>query len=228
MVYSQPLNTRKKMKITRKKWIDDFTLAPSLDLKKCLVPDQEATRPVPFRGRTGHILPQRSNILQKEIDSVVLLSQQRKMLLNPIKTKAMLFNPHRIYDFMPILTAGRGESIDVVEEQNILGCILCSDMKTISNTECICKRAYKRMWILRRLKSMGCPVPELLDVLRQQVIFICEGSVPFWGPMITIAESNLLKRCLKTGLHIIYQENYISFSQVLNLAGMKSLKVRRL
>ena len=202
------------MEITKKKWIDDFTLAASLDLKKCLVPDNEATRPVPYRGRTGHILPQGANILQKEIDSIVLLSQERKMLLNPIKTKAILFNPHRIYDFVPILTAGGGGNIDVVEEQKILGNILRSDMKTISNTEYICKRAYKRMWILRRLKAMGCPVPELLDVLRQQVISICEGSVPYWGPMITVAESNMLERCLKTGLHIIYQENYITFNQV--------------
>ena len=109
-----------------------------------------------------------------------------------------------------------------------MGNIARSDMKTISNTEYICKRAYKRMWILRRLKAMGCPVPELLDVLRQQVISICEGSVPYWGPMITVAESNMLERCLKTGLHIIYQENYITFNQVLKLANMRSLKVRRL
>ena len=100
-------------------------------------------------------------------------------------------------------------------------------MKTISNTEFICKKAYRRMWILRRLKALGCPIPELLDVLRQQVLSICEGSVAFWGPMITKVESNMLERCLKTGLHIIYQEKYTSFSQVLKLANMKSLKVRR-
>ena len=75
---------------------------------------------------------------------------------------------------------------------------------------------------------MGCPVPELLDVLRQQVILICEGSVPFWGPMITKSESNMLERCLKTGLHIIYQEQYITFDQVLKLAWLRSLKLRRL
>ena len=216
------------MDITKKKWIDDFTLAAALDLKKCLVPGQEGVRPVPYRCRTGHILPRGANTLQDEIDSVVLLSQERKMLLNPIKTKAMLFNPHRIFDFVPILTSTGGDVIEVVEEQKILGNILRSDMKTISNTEYICKCAYRRMWILRRLKSMGCPVPELLDVLQQQVISICEGSVPYWGPMITQAESNMLERCLKTGLHIIYQENYTSFNQVLKLAGIRSLKTRRL
>ena len=172
---TQPLNRRKKMKKTKKKWIDDFTLLASLDLKRSLVPDTEPLRPVPYRGRTGHLLPRAANILQDEIDSVVKLSKQRKMLLNPIKTKAMLLNPQRIYDFSPRLKAGDGQEIEVVEEHKILGNIIRSDMKTISNTEYICKRAYKKIWLLRRLNSMGCPVPELLDVLQQQVISICEG-----------------------------------------------------
>ena len=103
-----------------------------------------------------------------------------------------------------------------------------SDMKTISNTELICQKAYRRMWILRRLKSLGCPVSELLDVLKQQIVSICEGSVAFWGPMITKNESNMLERCLKTGLHIIYQERYLSFNNALKLANMRSLKKRRL
>ena len=83
------------------------------------------------------------------------------------------------------------------------------------------------MWILRRLKALGCPIPELLDVLRQQILSICEGNVAYWGPMITKEESNMLERCFKTGLHIIYQEKYITFSQVLKLANMQSLKTRR-
>ena len=79
-----------------------------------------------------------------------------------------------------------------------MGFILRSDLKTISNTEYICKRAYQRMWVIRRLKSLDCPIPELLDVLQHQIISICEGSVAlYWGPMITKAENNMLERCLK-------------------------------
>ena len=115
-----------------------------------------------------------------------------------------------------------------MEEQKILGNIVRSDLKTISNTEYICTRAFRRMWILRRLKSLGCPIPELLDVLRQQIISICEGSVAYWGPMITQVESNMLERCLKTGLHIIYQDAYLSFNNALKLSNMRSLKLRRL
>ena len=46
--------------------------------------------------------------------------------------------------------------------------------------------------------------------------------------MITKEESNMIERCLKTGLHVIYQEKYITYFQVLKLANMQSLKSRRI
>ena len=146
------------------------------------------------------------------------------MRLSNIKTTTMIFNPLRIYDISPEISISPGSFTEVVEEQKILGTIFRSDMKTISNTEYICKKAYTRMWILRRLKTLGCPIPELLDVLRQQILSIC---VAYWGPMIVKEERNMLERVLKTGLHIIYQERYITFPQILKLANMRSLKTRR-
>jgi hypothetical protein len=38
----------------------------------------------------------------------------------------------------------------------------------------------------------------------------------------------MLERCLKTGLHIIFQNEYTSFEHALQLANMKSLRDRRL
>ena len=59
--------------------------------------------------------------------------------------------------------------------------------------------------VLRRLKSLGCPESELPDVLQQQIVINCEQGVAWWGRMISKSESHMLERCLKTGLHIIYQ-----------------------
>ena len=84
------------------------------------------------------------------------------------------------------------------------------------------------MWLIRRLKSLGCPIPELVEVLKQQIVSICEFGAAYWGCMITKAESNMLERCLKTGLHIIFQEQYTSFTHCLQLANMSSLKTRRI
>ena len=175
----------------------------------------------------GSVVPL-ANPLQKQMNEIVKLGKERKMVLNPIKTKIMLFNTLKNYDVVPQISTEGGKILEVVEEHKILGQIIRSDLKTISNTEYICKRAFKRMWILRRLKSLGCPKAELLEVLQQQIISICEVGVPFWGPMITATESSMLERCLKTGLHIILQDEYTSYEQALKQTNMKTLQARRL
>ena len=149
------------------------------------------------------------------------------MLLNPLKTKIMIFNPLKKFDVLPQISTGPNTQLEVVEQHKILGQIIRSDLRTISNTENICKKAYKKMWVLRRLKTLGCSIEELLVVLKQQIVTICEVGVVWWGPMISVAESNSLERVFKAGLHIIYQSQYKSFKQILKLSKLSSLRDRR-
>ena len=46
--------------------------------------------------------------------------------------------------------------------------------------------------------------------------------------MITMQEGNMLERILKTGLHIIFQNEYGSFNNALRLGNLKSLQERRI
>ena len=56
-IITQPQNKRKRMDKTKKKWVDDFTLLAAIDLKNILMNDPAPIRSVPYRSRTGHILP---------------------------------------------------------------------------------------------------------------------------------------------------------------------------
>ena len=69
---TQPLNRRKRIEKDKKKWVDDFTILTAVDLKKELITrtNSESVRPVPYRSRTGHILPLEANPLQIEVDAV--------------------------------------------------------------------------------------------------------------------------------------------------------------
>ena len=229
-VITEPERKRTKIETAKQKFVDDFTVMTAIDLKKTLARDidPKIVRPLPYRSRTEHILPIEANPLQVQMDSIVQMSKERKMVLNPLKTKTMIFNTLKNYDVLPQISTEEGKILEVVEEHKILGHMIRSDLKTISNTEYICKRAFKRMWIIRRLKALGCSRAELIEVLQQQVISICEVGVPFWGPMITMTESNMLERCMKTGLHIILQEEYISYGEALKKTDLKSLRARRM
>ena len=74
------------------------------------------------------MLPREDNILQDEVDTVVKLSTERNMTISKSKTKAILFNPLRIYDFEPQISIETGSCIEVVEKQKILGNVIRSDM----------------------------------------------------------------------------------------------------
>ena len=140
------------------------------------------------------------------------------MKINERKTKIAVFNPHRNYNFLPKISLSKGEDpIEIVEQYKLLGQIIRTDLKTISNTEYICGKAFKRLWIVRRLKELGCETGDLLDVMRQQVISMLEQAVPYWGPLITKRERNMIERVFKTGLHIIYQEQYKTFTNAFRL-----------
>ena len=76
------------------------------------------------------------------------------------------------WDVMPEMSLGYGDNIEVVDEIKIVGYIFRSDMKTKSNTSYIIKKAYKRMWLLRRLKTLGASRSQLIDVMNKQVLSV--------------------------------------------------------
>ena len=100
------------------------------------------------------------------------------MRINPTKTKVAIFNPLHKVDIMPQITFDGQNNIEVVEEYKLLGQIFSTDMKTIKNTKNILKKCYSRMYMLRRLNSLGCPKSDMIDVLKQQIVSIAEQAVP--------------------------------------------------
>ena len=84
------------------KFVDDGTVAVSIDLKKCLVPDPVLRpRPLNYRERTGHILPDVNNLLQYFVKDTENFVETNNLVINKKKTKVMLFNKSRKIDFPP-------------------------------------------------------------------------------------------------------------------------------
>ena len=47
------------------------------------------------------------------------------------------------------------ELLDVVKQTRLVGLIISDDLKWKANTESLVKKAYAKIWILRRLKTLG-------------------------------------------------------------------------
>ena len=219
---SQPINKRQPMQECKVKWIDDVTLAAALDLKTALVPeDRPVARPLPYHARTEHRLPLDCNPMQDMLTELSIYTNSHKMAINRKKTKAMLCNSRRKWDFIPELSFEGGENVEIVDELKVVGFILRSDMKTCSNTAYLTTKAYKRMWLIRRLKYLRASTTQLIDSLQKQVLSVLWLGAPAWYCLLTLSEKHDIDRVAKVGLKIIYGNLYQGFENALCISGIR-------
>ena len=213
------------------KYVDDLSLAQSLNLKNCLIPnpDPNPAHPLAYHDRTHHLLPADACELQEQLNNLEEYCRVNDMIINEGKTKVMLFNTARIYDGMPQLTLSGmgGEYLEVVQQFKLLGVIMRSDMKWYDNTDFICKKGYSRLWMLRRLKGLGASTFELLDVYQKQVRSVLEMAVPVWQPALTQQESKQIERVQRCALYVILGDDYKSYDQALDSLNCDNLDDRR-
>ena len=133
-------------------YIDDLSELEAIELKKQLINDP-FTRPFPlnYHERTQQILPP-GGLLQKHLNNVEKFTENNQMKINASKSKVMIFNKSRKYDFPPEVTFEDGKILECLEETKLLGVLISSSLKWDSNTKAICEKAMTKMWLLRRLK----------------------------------------------------------------------------
>ena len=148
------------------KFVDDLTLAEAINVKDCVLPnpDPNPPRPLSYHDRTLHVLPTDQTPIQGELDRMVQYCTENKMKINEEKTKVVLFNTARKYDFTPQLIIDGSTYLDVVEEFRLLGINFMSNMSWQSNTDNMCQKGFSRLWMLRRLKKLGASQSEMIDV----------------------------------------------------------------
>ena len=224
------ITSRKNLKEANKihlKFVDDLTLAESIPLKSSL--ELNRSRPLPdnYHSRTGHnLIPEKSSVF-KELKNIQKYAEANEMKLNKKKSKFMLFNQCKNFDFMPSLEL-EGNQIELAEDMKILGVIISSDMKFGKNTQYITNKAYKRIWMIKRLKNLGASVSQMLEVYFKQVRSILELAVPVWQSSLTIYDKIKIERVQKCALRIIYGQDYLSYSSACKMSNLLSLEERRI
>ena len=82
-----------KSKSVKVKYIDDGTVATSINLKKCLINDPiNRQRPLNYHERTMQVLPHENNLLQYYLDDTEKFTRENRMKINPKKSQVILFN----------------------------------------------------------------------------------------------------------------------------------------
>ena len=214
---TKKMSKRTPMPDIHLKFVDDMTLGEALNVKDCVVPNPNTNpaRPLRYHDRTQHVLPNERNNMQAQLDKMVMYCEENDMKINIAKTKVVLFNSARNYDFMPNLQLGNNGLLEVVEEFKLLGLIFKSNLTWQANTEYMCRKAYARLWMLRRLKALGARDDEILDVFYKQIRSVLELAVAVWQPRLTLAENKQIERVQKCAFYIIMGEDFVSYDHAI-------------
>ena len=216
------------------KYIDDLSMLAAFNLKKSLICDPVA-RPKPLNRseRTEHILPVELNYLQDDLLTLEKYTDRKQLRIKEKKTEVMKFNFSNNLDFPPELNIkGFNDIVQVTSETKLLGVVLTDDLKWEANTLYICAKAYRKMWILRRMKILDVEPLILLEVYTKEIRSVLELAVPAWHNALTLKQSAALERVQKVAVSIILSDPTTgkceySYDMGLVILNIEPLDVRR-
>ena len=98
----------------------------------------------------------------------------------------MKFNFSSNLDFPPKLNSnGFQDLVKVTSATKLLVVIVTDNLKWDSNTQFICRKAYKKMWTLRRMNILDVYPYVILEVYTKEIRSVLELTVPPWHSGLT-------------------------------------------
>ena len=147
------------------------------------------------------------------------------MLLNPRKSKYLITNYCSSMQFETRLYINNS-MLEQVSQTRLLNVIISKDLSWNANSKEIAKKAFKRMIILRKLNEFKVSKTDLTTIYKLFIRVIVEQSSVVWSSSLTQDEQDLLERTQKVALKIIFQDNYKTYENALEISKLPTLKIR--
>ena len=148
------------------------------------------------------------------------------MKLNIPRTKILLFNRSKKWDFHPEVVID-DKILDIVESTKLLGVMITTDLKWETNTQYMINKARKKLWMIRRIQEVGGSLDDLIMVYTVQIRCGLELACPLWNGSLTKTQVKRLEKIQKTALRIILNNEYKSYTNALSRFKLQSLADRR-
>ena len=163
---------------------------------------------------------------QDWLNKINLWTQNQKMKINESKTKNMIFNFTKKYQFTTRLTLNK-ENIEILKSTKLLGTIISDDLQWNLNTKNIVKKANARMELLRKVSNFNPPLEDLKIIYFLFVRSILEQSATVWHSSLTKENSDDIERVQKSAVKIMLGNKYIGYQKSLEKLDIETLKDRR-
>ena len=211
--------------------MDDATFQESVNLTTELATNLDQSGPLPFwelgsKQLFGKVLPKANTELQKQINILKQLSDEREMALNSDKTCLFIVNFTQNHQFRPLLQIPEcPRPLQNVLETKLLGYWFTHDMKVHYHINHILKISYKRIWAIRKLKKAGISDSDILLFYFMKIRSVLESTCVVYHSMLTLTQD--IERIQKIVIKIILQHRYSDYHHGCLLLGISTLQQRR-
>ena len=163
---------------------------------------------------------------QTYMDNISEWTQQKQMSLNEKKSKMMIFNFSRNYQFSTRVYLNNS-LLDIIDQTRLLGTVVSTDMTWHSNTQYIIQRGYQRMSMLRKLYEFDIPKADLVMIYNMYIRSVLEYNSNVWFSSITNEDRDDIERVQRVACKIILKEEYNGYNQALETLNLQNLSDRR-
>jgi hypothetical protein len=160
---------------------------------------------------------------QMNEDKVIQFAKDKGMELNYKKCMEMIDFRKNISPIPPIHVGGH--NVSRTKSYKLLGIWLDYDLKWKTSTEYITKKAAKRMYLLKILKSYGAPMDDLLAFYCSVIRPILEYGAEIWNGSLNQEQKKSIEQIQKRVLRIIYPN--LDYDQAITETKLQTLEERR-
>ena len=211
----------------RYKFVDDLTLLEIINLLTVGLASYNFKNHVASDIAIGDsYLPAVNCKSQTYLDTIQEWTDGKKMKLNQKKTKVIVFNYSRNYQFATRLYI-QNELLEIVQSTKLLGTVISSDLTWWENTNYLTKKGYQRVQLLKKLYEFNVPIIDLVIIYTLYVRSLLEFNCCVWHFNITKEEDTDLERVQKVACKIILKDKYTSYESALTQLDLEKLSVRR-
>ena len=118
-----------------------------------------------------------------------------------------------------------GHNVSRTKSYKLLGMWLDYVLKWKTNTEYITRKAAKRLYLIKILKSYGVPMDDLLAFYFSVIRPILEYGAEIWNGGLTQKQKKSIERIQKRVLRIIYPNQ--DYDQAITKTKLQTLEERR-
>ena len=211
----------------RFKFVDDLTVLEVINLVNMTIQSYDVTNHVPSDISTNNQYIDGTQLKsQKYLDEIDQWSTNQKMVISQPKTKAMIINFTRNYQFNTRLKL-KNENIEMVSKMKILGTIVNDKLTWDENCAQLIKKVNSRMVLIRTAKEFGATVKESVHLWIVFCRSLLEQSCTVWHSNLTQENFEDLERTQKTFAKLVLGQKYKNYEDALIKLNLHPLNERR-